>query len=35
MEDISSEYESMISFEDAITQKYQIEVKYIGMTPKK
>ena len=30
MEDISSEYESMISFEDAITQKYQIEVKYIS-----
>lgn len=30
MEDISSEYENMISFEDAITQKYQIEVKYIS-----
>lgn len=30
MEDISNEYESMISFEDAITQKYQIEVKYIS-----
>jgi predicted DNA-binding transcriptional regulator YafY len=30
MEDISSEYESMISFEDAITQKYQIKVKYIS-----
>jgi predicted DNA-binding transcriptional regulator YafY len=30
MEDISSEYENMISFEDAITQRYQIQVKYIS-----
>lgn len=30
MEDISSEYENMISFEDAIIQKYQIQVRYVS-----